>query len=219
MSGEGLKLYSYWRSSAAYRARIALNIKGLEYELVSVDLPKDGQHASEFHELNPQELIPVLIHGGRQIRQSMAIVEYLEETFDGPHLLPVTARDRARARGLAQIVACDIHPLNNLRVMQYLEKEFGAAQDVRERWMRHWINVGFVALEEMLVNSPSTGDYCEGDAPSIADVCLVPQVYNALRFSVDMQPYPTIWRIYEACLATPEFADARPENQPDAPKG
>jgi maleylacetoacetate isomerase len=220
MAAEGLRLYSYWRSSAAYRARIALNLKGLAYELVPVSLTQNGgqQHSPDFHQVNPQELIPVLIHGERLIRQSMAIIEYLEETFDGPRLLPVTARERARVRGLAQLVCCDIHPLNNSRVLQYLEREFNTPLVERERWVRHWIELGFAALEELLANNPSTGEFCEGDVPSIADICLVPQAYNALRFSVDMKKYPVISRIYDACLTMHEFSSARPENQPDAPK-
>ena len=220
MAAEGLKLYSYWRSSAAYRARIALNLKGLAHELIPVNLAHNGgqQHAPDFHEINPQELIPVLVHGERQIRQSMAIIEYLEETFDGKRLLPVTARERARVRGLAQVVACDIHPLNNSRVLQYLEREFNTPLVERERWVRHWIELGFKALEEMLDRNPSTGEFCEGDAPSIADICLVPQAYNALRFSVELKNYKTIARIYDACLKMEEFSAARPENQPDAPK-
>ena len=220
MTGEQLKLYSYWRSSAAYRVRIALNLKELAYEQVAVNLAKSGgdQHHAEYHQINPQHMVPVLIHGGRVIRQSMAIIEYLEETFDGTRLMPVTARERARARGLAQLVACDIHPLNNTRVIKYLETEFNAPQVERERWMRHWITVGFAALEEMLTSSPSTGDFCEGDTPSIADICLVPQVFNALRYSVDMTPFPTVWKIYQRCTALPEFEAAKPENQPDAPR-
>jgi len=221
MAAEGLKLYSYWRSSAAYRARIALNLKGLAYELVPVNIAHNGgqQHTDEFHGVNPQELIPVLVHGERLIRQSMAIIEYLEESFDGPRLLPVTARERARARGLAQLVACDIHPLNNARVLQYLEREFNTPLVERERWVRNWIELGFGALEEMLAKNPSTGEFCEGDAPSIADICMVPQCYNALRFSVDLKAYPTIARVYERCMTLDEFVNARPENQPDAPKG
>jgi maleylacetoacetate isomerase len=219
MAAEGLKLYSFWRSSAAYRVRIALNLKGLPYEIVAVNLSKNGgeQHDSEFHGLNPQELIPVLIDGERIIRQSLAIIEYLEETYAGPRLLPVTARERARARGLAQLIACDIHPLNNLRVLQYLEREFNTPQVERERWIRHWISEGFKALEELLTTNPSTGAYCEGDTPSVADLCLVPQTYNALRFSVDLAPFPTIRRIYEQCLTLEAFDNARPEKQPDAP--
>lgn len=219
MATDRLRLYSYWRSSAAYRVRIALNLKELQYEQIAVNLAKEGgeQHLPGFKSVNPQELIPVLLHGERVIRQSMAIVEYIEETFDGPRLLPVTARERARARGLAQIVACDVHPLNNMRVQQYLEREFRVPADERELWVQHWIRLGFDTLEELLTTNPSTGEFCEGDAPSLADICLVPQVYNALRFKLPMDPYPTIRRIYDTCLKDPAFDAARPEKQPDAP--
>lgn len=221
MAAEGMKLYTYWRSSAAYRARIALNLKALPYELVPVNIAPSGaeQHQPEFHALNPQRLVPVLVDGERVIRQSLAIVEYLDETYAGARLLPVTARERARVRALALMVACDIHPLNNTRVLQYLETEFGAPQVERERWVRHWIETGLAALEELLAANPSTGTFCEGDTPSMADVCLVPQVYNARRFAVDLGPFPTVRRIEEHCRALPAFDRARPENQPDAPRG
>jgi maleylacetoacetate isomerase len=214
-----IRLYSYWRSSASYRVRIALNLKQLKHEVVPVNLIKDGgeQHHADFHQMNPQERVPVLIDGGRIIRQSLAIIEYLDEVYDGNHLLPGTARERARARGLAHLIATDISPMGNLSVLQYLEKEDGMPQIERERWMRHWIEGGFAALEEMLADNPSTGDFCEGDVPSIADCCLVPQVYNARRFEVDLTPYPTIRRINDHCLGLPAFELARPERQSDAP--
>jgi len=221
MASEGLKLYSYWRSSASYRVRIALNLKGLPYDLVPVDLVGGigEQHSPEYRLLNPQELVPLLIDGERVIRQSQAIVEYLDETYDGEaKLLPATARDRARVRALAQMIACDVHPLNNTRVMQYLEREFNVPPIERERWMRHWIGEGFRAVEALLADSLSTGIYCEGDEPTLADVFLVPQVYNARRWSVDMAPFPIISRINDSCLSLEEFERARPENQPDAPK-
>jgi maleylacetoacetate isomerase len=219
MSVDGVKLYSYWRSSAAYRARIALNLKGVEYEIVPVHLPGDEQHSDEFRAVNPQELVPVLVDRSRVIRQSMAIIEYLEEAYEGARkLLPATARERARVRGLAHIIAADIHPLNNLRVMQYLEREFNTPQVERERWTQHWIREGFTAFENLLADNPSTGEYCEGDEPTMADLCLVPQVYNAKRWSVDMASFPLIQRISEACMKLDEFERARPENQPDAPK-
>lgn len=221
MAAERLKLYSYWRSSAAYRVRIALNLKGLAYEIVPVHLTDNGgaQHADAFRKLNPQEMIPVLVDGERIIRQSLAIVEYLEETYEGAaKLLPTTVRERARVRGLAQIVACDIHPLGNLRVLQYLEREFNTPQVERERWAQHWISDGFAAFENLLVDNPSTGLFCEGDEPTLADICLVPQVYNARRWSVDMSPFPTIRRVNDECMKHPAFANARPENQTDAPK-
>lgn len=218
---EGLRLYSYWRSSAAYRVRIALNLKRLPYEIVPVNLAANGgeQHSLDYVRLNPQELVPTLMDGGRVIRQSMAIVEYLDESYEGElKLLPPTARDRARVRGLAQIVACDIHPIGNLRVLQYLEREFGTPAEEREQWSRHWIREGFDAFEELLAENPSTGQFCEGDDPSLADVCLVPQVYNARRWGVNLSDYPTIVRINDECLKLPAFDQARPENQPDAPQ-
>ena len=221
MAAERLKLYGYWRSSAAYRVRIALNLKGLPYEIVPVHLTQNGgaQHAQAFQKLNPQELVPVLVDGERIIRQSIAIMEYIEEAYEGAaKLLPTAVRDRARVRCLAQIVACDIHPLGNLRVLQYLEREFYTPQVERERWAQHWIREGFAAFERLLAESPSTGQFCEGDEPTMADVCLVPQVYNARRWSVDMGAFPTIVRIDAECAKLPAFANARPENQPDAPK-
>ncbi|HMM66294.1 MAG TPA: maleylacetoacetate isomerase [Dokdonella sp.] len=217
---ETIKLYSYWRSSAAYRVRIALNLKQLDYELVPVHLVNNGgeQHSAAYRELNPQGSVPILLDGARVFRQSMAIIEYLEEAYPGTFpLLPSTARERARVRALAQIVACDIHPLNNLRVMKFLEKEFSSPHVERERWTRHWIVEGFTALEAMLSDNASTGLCCDGDSPSLADICLVPQVYNARRFDVDLSPYPTITRIEQFCLEMAEFSEARPENQPDAP--
>jgi maleylacetoacetate isomerase len=212
-----LKLYSYWRSSAAYRARIALNLKGLEHEIVPVHLARGEQHDAIFRAVNPQELIPVLGHGQRLIRQSMAIIEYLDETWPTKPLLPATARDRARVRALAQVVACDIHPLNNLRVLQYLEGEAGLDQDARDRWVQHWITLGLETLEALLADHPSSGDFCEGDTPGLADCCLVPQVYNARRFKVDLAPYASIVRIDAACRELDEFVRAAPENQADAP--
>jgi maleylacetoacetate isomerase len=219
MAAESLKLYSYWRSSACYRVRIALNLKGLAYETLPVHLLRDGgeQHRAGFAEVNPQELIPVLLHGDRVLRQSLAIIDYLDETFASKPLMPSTARDRQRVRAMAQLIACDIHPLGNLRVLQYLESQFGADQGQRDAWSRHWMQSGFAALEKVLHDNPSTGTFCEGDMPGMADCCLVPQVYNARRFGIDMTQFPNIARINEACLALPEVEAARPENQEDAP--
>jgi maleylacetoacetate isomerase len=221
MASESIKLYSYWRSSAAFRVRIALNLKGLMYDIVPVHLTDNGgaQHAEPFVAINPQQMLPVLVDGVRIIRQSMAIIEYLDEVYDGERkLLPTTARERARVRALAQIVACDIHPLNNLRVMQYLEREFNAPQVERDRWTQHWMREGFAAIESLLSDNPSTGIFCEGDEPTLADICLVPQVYNAQRWSVDLTPFPLIRRISDECVKLSAFERARPENQPDAPK-
>ena len=213
-----MKLFSFWRSLATYRVRIALNLKGLAYESVPVHLAKGEQHAEGFHEVNPQELIPVLMHGGRMLRQSLAIMEYLDENFDTKRpLMPSVARDRQRCRAIAQMIACDIHPLNNLRVMQYLEKEFGASEKQREAWTQRWIREGFDAVEAVLADSTATGTYCEGDAPTMADCCLVPQVYNAQRFGVSLDRYPNIARINAECLKLPAFDEARPEKQPDCP--
>jgi maleylacetoacetate isomerase len=215
-----LKLYSYWRSSAAYRVRIALNLKGLPYEIVPVHLVNEGgeQFSAEYTELNPQSLVPTLVDGHRILRQSMAIIEYLEETWPDPSLMPDTARDRVRVRTLSQIIACEIHPLNNLRVLRFLEETWNVPQAERETWVRHWMQEGFKALEATLVDSPATGTFCEGDFPTMADCLLVPQVYNALRFGLDLEPFPTVARINEECLAHPAFDKARPENQPDAPE-
>jgi maleylacetoacetate isomerase len=214
-----LKLYSYWRSSAAYRVRIGLNLKGLAYETVPVHLLRDGgeQHGAAFREANPQGLVPVLQHGQRTLRQSVAILEYLDETWPDHPLLPALARDRQRVRAIAQVVACDIHPLNNLRVLQYFDREWHVPQAERDEWVRHWIVEGFTAVEAMLTDHPATGRFCEGDRPTLADCCLVPQVYNARRFAVDLSPFPTIARIEAACLKLPEFDAARPERQPDCP--
>jgi maleylacetoacetate isomerase len=217
MAGD-IKLYTYWRSSACYRVRIALNLKGLAYESIPVHLAKGEQHADGFQDVNPQELIPVLQHGGRMLRQSLAIMEYLDENFDTKRpLMPSVARDRQRARAIAQMIACDIHPLNNLRVQQYLEKEFKATEKQREAWTQRWIEEGFAALETVLADSLATGTYCEGDSPTIADCCLVPQVYNANRFGIKLDKYPNIRRINDECLKLSAFIDAAPENQSDCP--
>ena len=214
-------LYDYFRSSAAYRVRIALNLKGLPFETVAVHLVRDGgeQHKAPFSDLNPQELVPVLLHGNRILRQSLAIMEYLDETWPTPPLMPATARDRQRVRAISQLIASDMHPLNNLRVLQFFENTWNVPQAEREAWVRHWVKAGFDALEDTLCDNPSTGAFCDGDVPTMADCCLVPQVYNAERFGVDMAPYRTIRRITKECLALDAFDAARPENQPDAPAG
>lgn len=216
---DDLCLHSYWRSSAAYRVRIGLNLKGLRYDIAAVHLVRDGgdQHKPGYLATHPQKLVPVLQHGQRMLRQSLSILEYLDEMWPEPALLPATARERQRVRALAQLVACDVHPLNNLRVLQYFEHEWNVPQPERDAWVRHWIEEGFTAFEAMLQNHPSTGRFCDGNAPTIADCCLVPQVYNARRFGLDLSPYPTILRIEDACLALPAFDAARPERQPDAP--
>lgn len=219
MIHDKLRLYSYWRSTATYRVRIALNLKRLQYEIVPVHLLEGGgQHrTNEYRTIHPQALVPALNHGHRIFRQSLAIIEYLDETWPDPPLLPATARDRARARAIAQAIACDVHPLNNLRVLQHFEKEWNVPTPEREEWVRHWIREGFAAVEMMLAEHLSTGTFCDGEQPGMADCCLVPQVYNARRFSVELDCYPTIRRIYDACMKLPAFEAARPELQPDAP--
>jgi maleylacetoacetate isomerase len=211
-------LYGYFRSSAAFRARIALNLKSIEPELRFIHLLKDGghQHTSEYKALNPQELIPALAHDGHLITQSLAIIEYLDEIVPEPPLLPKDAFGRARVREIAYVIACDIHPVNNLRVNQYLRGTFNADGDAQVAWQRHWISVGFAALEKMLSTSKDTGAYCHGDTPTIADICLIPQIANARRVALDLTPYPTLTRIEAHALKHPAFDAALPKNQPDA---
>lgn len=213
-----MELYTYFRSSAAYRIRIALNIKQLEADHKFVHLVRDGgEHRTQkFHKLNPQQRVPVLVDGGVPVTQSIAILEYLEEIHPNPPLLPGDTVDRAWVRSLALMIACDIHPLNNVGVLKLLESEFGADEVKKRKWIHHWVGQGFKALEEILAKDPRVKSYCFGDKVTIADICLVPQVYNAVRFGVDMGAYPTIQRINDACLKLDVFRKAAPENQPDA---
>jgi len=213
-----MQLYSYFRSSAAYRVRIALNLKGLPYDYVPVHLVKDGgqQLAPAYRSLNPNGLVPTLVDGDVTLGQSLAIVEYLDETHPQPPLLPSDPVGRARVRAIAQTVACDIHPVNNLRVLKYLKHGLKADEDARNAWYHHWIEVGLGGLERMLADSPQTGRYCHGDTLTLADLCLVPQLFNARRFDCDLSAYPTLVRIDAACLALPAFQAAQPERQPDA---
>ena len=217
----GLVLYSYWRSSAAYRVRIALNLKGLSYETRPVHLVRGGgeQHTAKYRALNPQETVPCLLDGDRVLTQSLAIMEYLDEMFPAEEaaLLPMDARGRAQVRALSLAVACDIHPLGNLRVLQHLEAELGASEEQRKAWSRYWIGAGFKALETMLDDSAATGRYCHGERPGMADACLIPQVYNALRWKLPLDDYPTIARIYAVCMELEAFQRAAPEAQADAP--
>ena len=211
-------VYGYFRSSAAFRVRIALNLKGIVPEWKFVHLLKDGgqQHAPGYRAVNPQELIPTLIHDGHTIGQSLAIIEYLDEVKPEPPVLPRDAAGRARVRQLADMVACDIHPVNNLRVLLHLRDDFGASEEKRAAWQRHWISLGFAAIETLLAGSRQTGRYCHGDTPTLADICLIPQLANARRVNLDLSPYPTILRIEQTALAHPAFAAALPAAQSDA---
>ncbi len=211
-------LYGYFRSSAAFRARIAFNLKGIKPEQRYVHLRRDGgeQHKPEYEALNPQKLIPAIVHDGHTITQSLAIVEYLDEVVPEPPLLPKDAPGRARVREIAYAIACDIHPVANLRVNQYLVKNFGADANAQIAWQRHWIKTGFTALETMLARSKQTGRFCHGDTPTLADICLIPQMANARRVELDLSPYPTLVRIEARALTHPAFEAALPKNQPDA---
>jgi len=209
-------LHGYFRSSAAFRTRIALNLKKIPYEQASRHLRKGEQRAPDFLKIAPQGLVPALEIDGHVLTQSLAICEYLEETRPEPALLPKDALGRARVRSLAYANAMDIHPINNLRVLQYLETRFGADAAAVAGWFRHWVAETFGPIETRLAREPETGRFCHGDAPTLADICLVPQVFNNLRFDVDMSPYPTIARIHKACMELPAFANAAPGKQPDA---
>jgi maleylpyruvate isomerase len=213
-----MKLYSYFRSSAAFRVRIALNLKGLAYDTVPVHLLKDGgqQLSDSYRAINPTALVPTLDDDGFCVGQSLAILEYLEETHPDPALLPPDARGRARVRAIAQSIACDIHPLNNLRVLKYLKHELKVEDAARDEWYRHWVQVGLASIETMLAGSSDTGRYCHGDQPGYADACLVPQLFNARRYGCDESAIPTIVRIAAACAELPAFQQAAPANQPDA---
>ena len=211
-------LYGYFRSSAAFRVRIALNLKGIKPELRFVHLRKDGgqQNTAEYLALNPQGLIPMLVHNGAAIGQSLAIIEYLDEVVPEPTLLPRDPADRALVRQLADAVACDIHPVNNLRVLNYLRDEMGASDEDRTKWQRRWIMQGFSALETWLSSSPQTGRFCHGDHPTMADIFLIPQMTNARRVQIDLEAYPTLLRIEKAAFDLSAFVDAQPQMQPDA---
>lgn len=213
-----LQLYSYFRSSASYRVRIALNLKGLPFEYVPVHLLKDGgqHHTVDYQRVNPAELVPTLVDDGHAIGQSLPIMEYLDETHPEPALLPPDALSRARVRALAQSIACEIHPLNNLRVLQYLERDLKLDETTKATWYRHWITLGFTALEAMLADNPNTGAFCHGDTPGLADCCLIPQIANSRRFDTPLDAFPNIRRIEQACLALAAFTKAAPQLQPDA---
>ena len=213
-----MKLYTYAQSSAAYRVRIALNLKDLKPDYEFVHLLKDGgqQHAASYRALNPQELVPTLDVDGHHLGQSLAIIEYLDETHPNPPLFPKAPFNRARVRQIAYAIASDIHPVNNLRVRQYLKTVLNVSDEAGNVWYRHWIELGFNAIEAMLSGSRDTGRYCHGDQVTLADICLVPQVANARRFNVPLDTYPTIVRIDEALRKLPAFVAAAPEKQADA---
>ena len=214
-----MKIYSYFRSSASYRVRVALNLKGLPYDIVPVHLLRDGgeQLKPDYRALNPDALVPALqLDDGAVITQSLAIIEYLEERYPEPPLLPKDALDRAWLRSLALSIACDIHPINNLRILRYLTGEMKLSEDDKNRWYRHWCEQGLAAVEQVLAHDKRVGRYCYGDTPSLADCLLVPQVANAQRMNCDLSGMPTVVRINDACLQLPAFIDASPSRQPDA---
>lgn len=209
-----MKLYTYFRSSAAYRLRIALNLKGIAYEPVHVHLRRGDQRRPEYLEVNASGLVPTLIDGDHAVTQSLAAIEYLDAVKPEPRLIPTDPADAAHVRSIALAIACDIHPINNLRVLRYLTKTLGHDQATVDTWYRHWVEIGFGGIERQLADR--AGRFALGDAPSLADVCIVPQIYNATRFDVDMTAYPTLARINEAALELEAFRNAAPENQADA---
>lgn len=219
-----MKLYSYFRSSASHRVRIALNLKGLAYDVIPVHLLRQGgaQFSPDFLKLNPEALVPLLIDdsgaesGAPALRQSLAIIEYLEEAYPAPALLPQVPLARAFVRAIALSIACDIHPLNNLRVLRYLARQLKVDQEDRNAWHRHWCEQGLAALEQTLANDARVGTYCCGDTPTLADCCLIPQLVNAERVDCDLSPMPTLLRIRDACMQLDAFVAAAPENQADA---
>jgi maleylacetoacetate isomerase len=213
-----MKLYTYFRSSAAYRVRIALNLKGIGYEAVPVHLLKDGgqQRQEEYRKINPSGLVPAFQDERITLTQSVAIIEYLDERFPAVPLMPQDVAGRAKVRELTQIIACDIHPLNNLRVLRHLVHELKLSEEAKNEWIRHWIREGLVSLEAHLARDPAAGPFCHGTAPTMADCFLVPQVFNAQRFDIDIAAYPNVERINALCVDMPAFAAAHPSKQPDA---
>lgn len=210
-----MKLYTYFRSSAAFRVRIALNLKGLAYEPVFVHLAKGEHRKPEYAGKYPQGLLPTLLADGLALSQSLAIIEYLDETHPDPPLLPRDARGRARVRSLSLLIACEIHPLNNLRTLQYLKRQLGQSEEQVNTWYRYWIADGLAKLEADLLRGAG-GKFCHGDAPTMADCCLVPQIFNAKRYNCDLSPYPATMRAFEQCMKLEAFDRAQPANQPDA---
>lgn len=213
-----MKLYTFFRSSASYRVRIALNLKGIAYEQAPIHLRRGGgeQFGAAYRSLNPQALVPTLEDDGKILTQSLAIIEYLEEKQPQPPILPKDPADKALVRSMAMIVACEIHPIQNLRVLNYVKKEYNQTDEQVNRWAQHWIDLGLSALEEMLTAQQKRGKYCRGDTPTLADICLVPQLGNARRYGCDLSRYPNILAVEKNCMALPAFINAAPEKQPDA---
>lgn len=211
-----MKLYNYFRSSASFRVRIALELKGLAYGYIPVHLVKNEQLSPEFAAIAPERLVPLLEVDGRHLSQSLAIIEYLDEAHPEPPLLPADPLGRARVRALAQDIACEIHPLNNLRVLRYLVRQMGVSEDAKNAWYRHWVESGLEAVERHLAGSPETGTYCHGDAPTLADCVLVPQIFNAQRFECQLDHVPTVMRVFEHCMRHQAFIAAQPSQCPDA---
>lgn len=211
-----MKLYTYFRSSASFRVRIALNWKGIAYEPSLINLPKQEHLDPKYKAVSPIGLVPTLDDGGHLLAQSLAIMEYLDEAHPGPKLLPSDPLDRAYVRALAQIVACEIHPLNNLRILKYVKRTYGLDEEGVNSWYRHWIAEGFAMMEGFLQTNAKHGAYCYRDQITIADCSLVPQVFNAQRYQCDLAPYPTVMRIHENCMKLDAFIQAQPGKQPDA---
>ena len=212
-----MKLYTYFRSSAAFRVRIALNLKGLGYEPAFVHLAKGEHRRPDYARINAQALVPTLVlDDGTRLTQSVAIMEYLDERKPQPALVPRDPLGRARVRALSLLVACEIHPLNNLRVLQHLKRVLGQNDDQINAWYRHWVADGLAKLEAELAHTPATGKFCHADAPTMADCCLVPQIFNARRYNCDLAPYPTTMRVFDACMKLEAFDRAQPSKQPDA---
>ena len=211
-----MKLYTFFRSSASFRVRIALNYKGLKYEPALVSLPKGEHLEAKYKSVNPQGLVPALEDGGRILTQSLAIIEYLDDAHPGPKLLPVDPLDRHYVRAFSQIVACEIHPLNNLRTLKYVRKTYSLDEDGVNAWYRHWIAEGFAMMESFLAEHRKHGKYCFRNQVTMADCCLAPQVFNAQRYDCDLKSYPTVMRLHEECMKLEAFVRAQPSKQPDA---
>jgi maleylacetoacetate isomerase len=213
-----MKLYTFFRSSASYRVRIALNLKKISYEQAPIHLRRGGgeQLTPAYTAINPQALVPTLEDGGKFLTQSLAIIEYLEEKYPQPPLLPSDPAEKALVRSMAMIIACEVHPIQNLRVLNHVKKEYGQTDEQVNRWAQHWIDLGLSALEQTLVSQTRRGKFCYGDTPTLADICLVPQLGNARRYGCDLAKYPQILAIEKNCMAVAAFADAAPEKQPDA---